>query len=79
MRCLINSFDKAREFVIVANQCSGEIDVKQRHFIVDGKSIVGVMSLNLGQPVEVSCSDAKDELLLSEFADEERALEGKEM
>ena len=71
MRCLINSFDKAREFVIVANQ---EIDVKQGHFIVDGKSVVGVMSLNLGRPVEVTCSDAKDESLLSEFADEERVL-----
>lgn len=74
MRCLINSFNKAREFVIVANQCFGEIDVKQGHFIVDGKSVVGVMSLNLGQPVEVVCSDVRDESLLSEFAEEERVL-----
>lgn len=75
MICLINTFENASEFIATACKCDGEVDVKQGRYVVNGKSVIGVMSLNLAKPVEVTCSDAKDESLLSKFADEERSLE----
>ena len=32
----------------------GNIDVKQGRQIIDGKSILGIFSLNLTQPIEIS-------------------------
>ena len=71
MTCLINSFEKAKDFVVLANDCQGDVNVSQGHFIVDGKSIVGVLSLNLTKPVEVQCVNKKDENILGCYAEVE--------
>lgn len=45
VNCFVNSSEKFYE---------GNIDVKQGRQIIDGKSILGIFSLNLMEPLEVS-------------------------
>lgn len=44
---LINSIELAKEFVDVATKQDCDIDLTIAHYMVDGKSILGVFSLNL--------------------------------
>ena len=67
MRCLIDTFENAQNFIVAANQCEGEIDVKQGRYVVDGKSIIGVMSLNLAAPVEITCTKPEEESLFEQY------------
>jgi phosphotransferase system HPr-like phosphotransfer protein len=68
MTCTISSFEKAKEFVITANQCEYDVNVSQGRYIVDGKSIVGVLSLNLLNPVQVQCVNRTEEALFEKYA-----------
>lgn len=70
MKCLINSFEKAKEFVITANDCKGDVNVIQGHYVVDGKSIVGVLSLNLSMPVNVQCVNSAEQFIFNCYANE---------
>ena len=59
---LLGSVDAAKEFVALASKCDFDVDVSVgKRIAIDGKSIVGVMSLNLLSPVNVSyCGEDKD-------------------
>ena len=48
---LIDSIDKVKEFVKATNNFMHDITVTHTPHIVDGKSIMGVLSLNLSCPV----------------------------
>lgn len=55
----LDTFEKVNEFVGVCNQFPNDnIDVKQGRQIIDGRSILGIYSLNLLKPLEISI-DAK--------------------
>ncbi|MCD8047581.1 MAG: HPr family phosphocarrier protein [Clostridiales bacterium] len=49
----LNSIDTVKEFVAVASQMGCEIDVCSDRYVVDGKSILGLFSIDLSNPVEV--------------------------
>lgn len=54
MQININTIENAKEFVsICSNYHNRDITVKQNRYIVDGKSILGILSLNLLEPVKV--------------------------
>lgn len=61
------------EFVRVASSCPKGTDISVQHgkFITDGKSLMGILSLNLSEPVEVEIkSDKSSEVMnkiLSQF------------
>lgn len=48
MKININTIEKAKEFVSICSKYhDGDILVKQNKYAVDGKSILGIFSLNL--------------------------------
>lgn len=67
MKILINlntSLAKIYQFIKLNNRCVGKIKVYRGEYIVDGKSFLGVLSLDLSEKatVEVNLNDNKDYL-----------------
>ena len=53
MRIKLPTANDVKEFVNVAMRCPYQIDVKRGRYIVDGKSIMGLFSLNLSEPLSI--------------------------
>ncbi len=49
----LNTINDVKDFVEICSKCNCEVDIKQGRHIVDGKSILGIFSLNLLEPVKV--------------------------
>ena len=47
------SVDEVKQFVDAASRCPCEIDVRSGRYLVNAKSIMGLFSLDLSQPVQV--------------------------
>lgn len=62
----LNSIDKAKDFANLASLMSCEIDVCSDRYVVDGKSVLGLFSINLSAPVEVIVHGTPEEV--DEFA-----------
>ena len=62
--------DEVNEFVAAATKCMFDVDISYNSFIVDAKSIIGVLGLNFDQILTVSCNgyDADFEKYLTKFA-----------
>ena len=62
--------DEVNEFVTAAAKCLFDVDISYNSFIVDAKSIIGVLGLNFNQVLTVSCNgyDADFERYLQKFA-----------
>ncbi|MBR5800303.1 MAG: HPr family phosphocarrier protein [Lachnospiraceae bacterium] len=62
--------DEVRDFVAAATKCEFDIDISYNSYIVDAKSIIGVLGLDLNRVLTVRCSgyDAAFEDYLSRFA-----------
>ena len=52
---VLNNVEAAKEFVKAASECDFDIDVRYNRFLVDAKSILGVLSMDLGQILIVKC------------------------
>ncbi len=51
------SMEKVSDFVKAAAKCDFDIDISYNSFVVDAKSIVGVLGLDLRRVLTVTCSD----------------------
>ncbi len=62
--------DDVMDFVSAASNCDFDIDIAYNSFIVDAKSIIGVLGLNFNQILTVSYNgyDAEFENYLKRFA-----------
>ena len=61
MKISINTIEKAKEFVSICSKYNdGDVLVKQNQYVVDGKSILGIFSLNLVEPVKVIMDSEND-------------------
>lgn len=62
--------DEVKEFVAAATKCSYDVDISYNSFIVDAKSIIGVLGLNFNQVLTVSYHgyDENFEKYLRKFA-----------
>lgn len=62
--------DEVNEFVAAASACDFDIDISYNSVIVDAKSIVGVLGLDLRQILTVTCNgyDAEFEKYIGRFA-----------
>ncbi len=49
----LNSFDKIKRFLDVTTHLEYDLDLISGRYIVDGKSILGIFSLDLNNPIEV--------------------------
>ena len=62
----LNTIEDINEFVNICSKYhSFDIDVKQGHHIVNGKSILGIFSLNLVEPVKVIMDSENDNSKIS--------------
>ncbi len=62
--------DEVKDFVAAATRCSFDVDISYNSFIVDAKSIIGVLGLNFNQILTVSYGgyDADFEKYLQKFS-----------
>ncbi|WP_337663886.1 HPr family phosphocarrier protein [Suilimivivens sp.] len=62
--------DEVKDFVAAATRCDFDIDISYNRFVVDAKSIVGVLGLDLNQILTVSYNgyDEEFEDYLNHFA-----------
>jgi len=49
----LNSVDKVKAFVNTVINYDGDVDLISGRYVVDGKSIMGIFSLDLSKPLEV--------------------------
>lgn len=54
MKILINTFSDVNNFCKICSKYESDIDVKSSRYVIDGKSIMGLFSLALNDPVEVN-------------------------
>lgn len=66
----LSAADEVKEFVRAAEQCEFDIDVFYNRMVIDAKSILGVFSLDLRQPLTVRYGgeDNNFEEILKKFA-----------
>jgi phosphotransferase system HPr-like phosphotransfer protein len=65
-KILLNKFEDISKFVKIANTYESDINVYKGHYIIDGKSLLGLMSLNLAEIIEVEIN-SKHELDIDSF------------
>ena len=70
MKILIDSIVKVKEFNNLAVKFPCEIDIVSGRYIIDGRSLMGLFSLDLGKPVEIKFDKKYEDLanlLFSKF------------
>ncbi len=62
--------DEVKDFVTAASKCLFDVDISYNSFLVDAKSIIGVLGLNFDRILTVSCNgfDAEFDEYLQRFA-----------
>lgn len=64
LKVFVNTIDRVRDFVVLNNMSDCEIDVRHLHYIVDGKSLLGVFSIPLTKPLDIEIrGDGIDDLI----------------
>ncbi len=66
----LNELEEVKEFVSAASQCDFDIDVFYNRVIIDAKSMLGVLSLDLTKTLTVKYGgqDMKFENVLSKYS-----------
>lgn len=59
----LSTIADVRDFVNIVSKSEIEVDLKSGRYVVDGKSIMGIFSLDLLEPIQLTAhSDDTDEL-----------------
>lgn len=74
MKAKVNTMEDIKEFVAYLNQFPNDVDVSSAQYVVDGKSILGVFSLDLEKPLTVKfhgevAPELKEKLARFEYAE----------
>lgn len=66
----LTQIDEVKEFVNAASSCDFDVDIFYNRIIVDAKSLLGVLSLDLTRVLNVSCQgyNSDFEHTLNKFA-----------
>jgi hypothetical protein len=59
---LLNTLDKVKKFIEIVNLSDVTIDALSEKYIVDGKSILGLFSLNLMDPLKLKISGKQSDI-----------------
>ena len=54
---LLNSIDKVKNFVNTVSRYEGEFELVSGRYVIDAKSIMGIFSLDLSQPIRLDVHD----------------------
>ena len=63
----LNGFDDVKRFIDITSRYGENMSLMNGRYAVDAKSILGIFSMDLSQPVELVC-DEEDEALMKELA-----------
>lgn len=65
----LRSIEDVKEFVAIATKCEFDIDVQYNHIVLDGKSLVGMMNIELNRELTVYSKDTNSvfEAMLRKF------------
>ena len=66
----LNATEEVQEFVNAASKCDFDIDIYYNRFLIDAKSIVGILSMDLTKVLTVECHGESKEFdrTLKKFA-----------
>ena len=54
---MLNSIDKVKSFVNTIGNYESDFDLVSGRYVIDAKSIMGIFSLDLSKPIELSIHD----------------------
>ena len=60
-KVMLNSIDKVKQFVNVTSKVDGDVFLQSGRYIVDAKSIMGIFSIDLTKPLDMSFEKCSDE------------------
>lgn len=60
-KVMLNAIDKVKQFVNVTSKVDGDVFLQSGRYIVDAKSIMGIFSIDLTKPLEMSFEKCSDE------------------
>jgi hypothetical protein len=63
----LNKVNDVKEFVSISLNLCGEITLSSGRYCVDGKSILGIFSLDLSAPLELICENDQDYAAFVQF------------
>ena len=66
----LNAVEDVQEFVKAASKCDFDIDIYYNRFLIDAKSILGILSMDLTKVLTVDCHGENKEIerTLQKFA-----------
>lgn len=66
----LNELHQVQEFVAAAGKCDFDIDIFYNRMIIDAKSLLGIMSMDLKQILTVKChgEDKEFDCILEKYA-----------
>lgn len=62
-KILINTVEKVKEFSAVVSSCGAECEIVKGYNIIDAKSIMGIFSIDLEEPVQLNIHSDNTEIL----------------
>lgn len=62
-KILINSVEKVKKFSAAVSSIGAECEIVKDYNIIDAKSIMGIFSINLEEPVKVNIHSDNPEIL----------------
>ena len=63
----LNSIEAVRNFVEIVRKFEGEIDLSSGRYVVDAKSIMGIFSLDLMNPITLTAHSEHCDKLMDEL------------
>lgn len=60
----LNSIDKVKSFVNTISKFDSDFDLISGRYVIDAKSIMGIFSLDLSQPIELTIHSEDDAEIL---------------
>ena len=64
----LNSIDKVKSFVNDITKFDSEFDLISGRYVIDAKSIMGIFSLDLSKPIELSIHSDNTDAILAALA-----------
>lgn len=61
MHVTLNTIEKVTDFVTVMSKLEDDVNLVSGRFVVDAKSILGILSLDLSKPIKVEFIGSKDQ------------------
>ena len=59
----LKDMNEVKRFVDITSQYSEDMALAHGRYVVDAKSILGIISMDLNQPVELVCDHVNDNLV----------------